>query len=375
MIGSFDVGGAERQMAELIRGLPQDEFRAHLLVKSHTAYYLDEINPFLASFHSLDEASFGFADIWRFRKILCEIKPSLVHGFGSAPCHFAALSRLLGIPKFVIINGSLRDSPRESSLSLKLESKLLSLYDNVVANSRAGLRSYGQDGRIGRHVIYNGFDLTRIPSESHEDARSKLGFPAEKFVVTMAARLSARKDYRTFISTAAKLLSNNQQFLFNIAGEGECRAELESFSRSLNLGPEQVSFLGPCKNIEEVFLASDAVVNLSAPWHGEGIANVIAEAMACGRPVIASSGGGTDEIISDGINGFLIPCGDSTALAEKLLTLKNDASLRERLVKAARSSIEGKFGYSRMLEEYLTLYRKLLGGNKQNGVQKLKDEN
>ena len=99
---------------------------------------------------------------------------------------------------------------------------------------------------------------------------------------------------------------------------------------------------------------------IDARCHREGISNSLVESMALGVPVVATAGGGTDELVEDGVSGLLVPSGDVAAAAAALARLLDDAALRERLAAAARRRVAEAFGLERFLREHLDLYESVL---------------
>jgi glycosyltransferase involved in cell wall biosynthesis len=94
----------------------------------------------------------------------------------------------------------------------------------------------------------------------------------------------------------------------------------------------------------------------------EGFGLPAAEAMACGTPVIATTGGAFPEVIDHGETGWLVPPGDAGAIAGAIRLLTEDAGLRERLARAGRESILERFSWRRAAEETLAVYQEMLGG-------------
>jgi glycosyltransferase involved in cell wall biosynthesis len=122
-----------------------------------------------------------------------------------------------------------------------------------------------------------------------------------------------------------------------IAGEGPDREPLEEQARALGLS-ERVTFLGaqPRERVVELFHAADATI-LSSSW--ENFPHTVVEALAAGTPVVAMEAGGVGEVVRDGVNGLLVPAGDTQALAEAVRRYFADEALRERLRAAAAPSV------------------------------------
>ncbi len=152
--------------------------------------------------------------------------------------------------------------------------------------------------------------------------------------VAFAGRLTAQKA----LERALEALSQTDGVGFVIAGEGPDRAALERRAGELGLA-HRVRFLGaqPRNRVVELFRAADATV-LTSSW--ENFPHTVVEALAVGTPVLAMDAGGVGEVVRDGVNGLLVPAGDTSAFARALRRYFDDADLRARLRDAAASSVD-----------------------------------
>jgi glycosyltransferase involved in cell wall biosynthesis len=119
-----------------------------------------------------------------------------------------------------------------------------------------------------------------------------------------------------------------------------------------------VGFLGRLDRarIPQYFAACDALVLGSLT---EGSGNVALEAMACGRPVVATDSGGPPEYVSDGETGFVVPVGDVPAMADRVRRLLDEPGLAEALGRAGRSRMVERFSYARMIGDITSLYEQV----------------
>jgi glycosyltransferase involved in cell wall biosynthesis len=151
--------------------------------------------------------------------------------------------------------------------------------------------------------------------------------------LAFAGRLTAQKS----LERALEAVAGADGVTFVIAGEGPDRPALEGRARELGIA-DRVTFLGaqPRERVVELFHAADAAI-LSSSW--ENFPHTVVEALAVGTPVLAMEAGGVAEVVRDGVNGLLVPPGDTAALAEAVQRYFADANLRERLRSAAASSV------------------------------------
>ena len=343
LIGNLGRGGKERQLVELIKALDPNRYEIHVLSKKGDQYLIDQIESKATSIEFFGGKFFGLNDLVKIRDYILKVKPTIVYGWSSTACHLALLSKLLMKNGFKLVNGSIRSAPIKLNLHRRIEKLLYNFYPYVVSNSMAGLKSYGQFGKLHRYVLYNGINFDRIPSISRSQAKKMLGFPQDKFIVSMTARLDIKeKDYVCYIKGAAECLKRDKDLVFYAIGEGPAINELEALCKSLGLGTS-FKFLGKRDDIELILLSSDLTVLCSSPIVGEGISNCILESMACGTPVIATNSGGTPEIIQPGKNGYLVRPGDYMELSDAIIKLKNDKDELQRISIESVKTVREKF--------------------------------
>ncbi len=354
VIGRLGTGGKERQLVELIHGLKKRGYELHLLVKNNDASFLDKIRDDLASFHSLEKKQFHFLDFLKIAAIINSTKPDIVSIWAVVAGYFILPARLFTPCSYKLINCCIRNAPLRLSLSKKIERFMYSFFPTVVSNSKAGLVAYGQQKKKGRHVLYNGFDFNRVPDVSRQAAKQELGFPVDKKCIVMVASLTEKKDHEMFIDCAARLLTQRDDIIFYLIGDGYRREILQA--KVCKLGIESsVLFLGNRDDVELIFRAADLSILTSTAWFGEGISNSILESLACGTPVIATDSPGTREVIEDEKNGLIVPCGDSGELADKVGLLLGNPNLMNRLGDKGRKTVEKKFSLSEMIEGFIRI--------------------
>jgi glycosyltransferase involved in cell wall biosynthesis len=142
-----------------------------------------------------------------------------------------------------------------------------------------------------------------------------------------------------------------------LVGEGDQRGYLESLVRELGI-VDFVSFLGVRNDVPELFAAADSVL---MPSLNEGFPRTAIEAMAAGKPVIATRVGGTPEAIVDGTTGLLVPPKDAEALSGAIVRLVNDAELQAKLGKAGRERAEKNYSVDKYISRLDEMYRHYSG--------------
>jgi glycosyltransferase involved in cell wall biosynthesis len=227
----------------------------------------------------------------------------------------------------------------------------------VIAVSRAIadlLRADGlPDSRV--RLVYEGV-RDREPLPGGESELAALGVPAGSLVVGNVAALTGHKDHSTLLEATVLLRERQPRAVVVIAGEGELRASLEAQARSLGLSGSVV-FAGFRTDLDRLIPAFK-VFCLSS--HMEGLGTSLLDAMAFGRPVVATAAGGIPEAVEDGKTGLLVPPRDPRALAEAILALLTDEPRAHALGAAGRRRFLESFSAAHMVEETLKTYTEAL---------------
>ncbi len=199
-------------------------------------------------------------------------------------------------------------------------------------------------------VIYNSVDAARVAEMSREHEFS-FNLPGGAPIISTLGRLVKRKGYDMLLKSFSRVSASVDCRLL-IIGEG---VESESLRRTAaeEGAADRVIFAGYQENPYSLIASSDIFV-LSSLW--EGFGNVIIKAMACGVAVIsANCPYGPEEIITDGVDGILIPPGDENAMADAVLELLGNEPLRKRLAEAGRKRAED-FRVEKMVAEYERIF-------------------
>jgi glycosyltransferase involved in cell wall biosynthesis len=206
--------------------------------------------------------------------------------------------------------------------------------------------------------IYNGIRtvLYNSPIELRKKTRKSLDIADDDIIFINVGRFFPQKNHRLLIEAFRKVTLPEPNATLLLIGEGELRPEIERIVSEKGLN-ERIRFLGLRKDIPELLGASDIFV-LSSDW--EGLPLTIIEAMAAGKPVIATAVGGLPELIDQGINGVLVPPGDETALARAMTAMANDPLRAKQMGGAGRKIAREKFDIEAMVQAYEKLYQREL---------------
>ncbi len=207
--------------------------------------------------------------------------------------------------------------------------------------------------------VSTGVDLARFNPGMQGALRQELNLTPDVALVGMISVLRSWKGHATFLDAAAQLLKKSKQPIrFVIAGDGPGRQEL---TEKIAQEPwkDHVTLLGHRNDVPNILASLDVLVLPS--FAHEGIPQIILQAQAMARSVVATTVGGIPEVVGNGVTGLLVPPRNPDALAEKIAALLDDPALRTRLGEAARQNIEKHHSLDAMGERLLKLYGQLSG--------------
>ena len=231
-------------------------------------------------------------------------------------------------------------------------------------------------------VVHYGIDVSgwRLDESERRRAREQLGLRSAEVAVGMAARLIPGKGHSLLLEAVAEARRAHPQLRLLVAGRGPLRVELEREAE--RIAPGAVAFFGFVEDVKAFINACDVLAFPTQPALGEGFGLAALEAMASGRPVVATDVASLPELVSDGETGFLVAPRSVEALAAALASLASDGDLRERLGARGQERARTTFSLERMVERTLAVYQEALGrmsarrirrralGNSRSGVRR-----
>jgi len=292
---------------------------------------------------------------WYSKKLIKQNKYDLSHSFFSVPCGFLSLvfKRKYKIPYVISLRGA--DVPGYSerfSFLYKILAPLIKLIwkkSGAVVSNSEGLRELALKSNPKQpiEIICNGIDTEKFkPGEPNR----------EKFIITLGGtRVTARKGIIYLIEAVHMLSQKYPNVFLRVIGEGDEKNNLEKMSRKLEIG-KKAEFLGRINNEEIPPYYQEASVFV-LPSLNEGMSNAMLEALASGLPIIATDTGGTEEIVKDGENGFVIKMKDSQDIADKIEILIKDENLRRKMGENSRKRAES-MSWENVAKKYYNLYKK-----------------
>lgn len=309
--------------------------------------------------------AFQLWDVVALARRLRRSRPDLVHinngGFpGGASCNAAVVAaRLAGVRHIVYVVNNMAEGyrwpPRWYDYPLdRLAARWVTRF---VTGSRPAAEALRRVLRLPADrvvTLHNGI-APRLPDESPEETRSRLSLPVDALVTSVVAVMEPRKGHRVMVEAIGRL--QDPGVVLVLEGEGPELQALRTLAGRLGVG-DQVRFVGTERNVFDLLNASDVVV-LPSIW-SEDFPNVTLEAMALGKPVIASRLAGIPEQVIDGETGLLVEPGDPDTLAAALARLAGDPDMRERMGAAGRARFQRGFTAEAAAQRYEALYRELM---------------
>jgi len=193
-------------------------------------------------------------------------------------------------------------------------------------------------------------DIEGVPRTSAE-VRRELGIPADAKVIGVSAALVAGKGHAFLLDALSTVLQAVPDAVIVLAGDGPAKSALTSQAQRLGVA-DKVKFLGHRSDIRRIVQAYDVIALSSL---SESMPFSLLEGMACGKPVVASAIGGIPELVENGISGYLVPPGDSDAIAQALICVLEDPSRTARMGRAAFERVRSQFSIDTMVRETLNL--------------------
>lgn len=357
-IDSFASGGKERRLMELMKGLKyRNEIEFSLVIMSAEIHFkeLFELN---IPVHQMVRKTKKDLSIFKKFYDLCKtIQPDIIHCWDSMSAIYA-IPAILGL-KIKLVNGMITDAPSKLFLLNQYwyRAQLTFLFSKrIIANSMAGLHAY--NAPLNKSTcIPNGFNFKRIQNLRSADALKKNLNINNELIVGMVASFSHYKDYPTYFAAAQLILEQRKDVIFLAVGTDTDSAKAKTLIEDKYLS--NFRLLGKNNEVESVVNIMD--IGVLATFT-EGISNSILEYMALGKPVIATEGGGTKEIVKDNVTGFLVPSKNVNELSLKIQILLNDKELRESMGEKGASEIHKNFSLNSMVDHFVNAYSELVNG-------------
>ncbi len=359
VITDLDVGGAERALVALARGLDRSRWNPQVICLGREGALADPLREAGLPVVSLDaQPSRPAQALFRLAKALRSQRPELVQSFLFHANVASRLAALLAHRPWVV--GGLRVAEHEKAWHRRLDALTMPLSLGSVCVSKGVEQFAIQTGRLRPErlvVIPNGIDPAPIDAASPVD-RALLQVPADAHLALFVGRMTLQKGVPVLLDAARIVARQHDNWFLALVGDGpELRSLRETAHRDAVLR-DRLRWLGRRDDVPGLLHACDVLV-LPSLW--EGMPNVVLEAMAARRAVVATAVEGTEDLVVRDQTGWLVPRGDSARLAEALHEAAGEPETRRALGEAGRHRVESHFSNAAMVAAYDRLWSEILG--------------
>jgi len=321
-------------------------------------------NYFLAPFMFF----FGFLALW---KLVKKEKIDIIHAHWIVPNGFLAalVCRLTKTPLVVSIPGSDVQVARKNKIFAKMAVFASKIADLVTTNSedlKQAMVDLGAEPKKFKMIIYGiDKDKMRIDTTQNNQLRKKLELDKNDIIVLAVGRLVYKKGFDILIKAMSEIIKKNPKVKTIIVGDGDLKNDLVNLVKKLKV-QQNVIFTGtvPYKELIYYYNLADIFTMPSVSPPPDGLNVCVIDAMACGKPIVATNIAGNPLVVKDGVNGLLIPQKRPDLLAKALLKLFFSKNLREKYGKAGRRLVLQKFTWEKLAQEYLKYFNKIVENNK-----------
>jgi glycosyltransferase involved in cell wall biosynthesis len=303
-------------------------------------------------------------------------KPNIVHTFDTKLNVWGRLAaKLAGVPIIIGTITGLGSTVTNDSFKSRLISRIYKMLQTIacrfsdltIFQNQDDAHFYINSGVVskektkiilGSGVVTDDYSPDRISQKEKAQIREKFGVQHDDIMVTMISRVIRTKGVLDFAAVATNINAKNSKARFLLIGPEDPEnpdalnsAEVEELRKS-------VIWPGPKSNISAILASSDIFVLPSA--YREGIPRTLLEAASTGLPIITTRTPGCNEVVEDGLNGFLIPKGNRNALENSIIKLVEKPEMRRRFGKASRQRAIDKFDLNLISDQTHTVYQELL---------------
>ncbi len=294
----------------------------------------------------------------------------LIHAHRLFPTGYVAMliARKFGVPFVASARGSdIHTNPLKNSGISRYTKATIMMSDQILSVSEALAEELVnfEKPEIPVKVIYNGVDLDKFkPIPDQHSLRKRLGLPEGSVGVCTVCRLVKEKGLLELLQAFEEITYQHPNVWLAIVGNGPFKKELKLWVQKRSL-EKHVFFAGACPNEEVVYWLNAANIFTLASYN-EGLPNVILEAMACARPVVATNVGGIPEAVIDRISAFLVPPRQIAPLVESLSKLIQCPELQIQMGKAGFEHVRNNYMWSQNTKTLVSVYNKLTVSKRHN---------
>jgi sugar transferase (PEP-CTERM/EpsH1 system associated) len=359
LVYSLDVGGLETLLVDCINRLPPEKYRHAVVCLTRYSEFAQRITQPGVELYALNKPPGNGVKVHRdFWQLMRRLRPAILHTYNLAAMEFCFTAAVAGVPVRIHAEHG-RDAADPQGLNRKhnfLRRRLAPFIDRYIPVSddlQRWLADVVGIPAAKNHLIKNGVDTERFKPRA--DAGGAAPWGPDDIVIGAVARVQDVKNHRGLVAAFAllreRLPALRARLKLTIVGDGPLLGAIREQVAEARL-QDAVWLPGARADVAELLHGFDV---FALPSLAEGTPVSLLEAMACGLPSVCSNVGGIPEVVTDGVQGLLVPV-DVDALAEALARYAQDPAMRARHGAAARERIEDKYSMAAMLRAYMALY-------------------
>lgn len=381
----------DRQKKVILVGGPDVDKRIDLMHYLRNEFQILAVGSNLALKEKFDQANFPylyynlarginlFSDtltIIQLVRIFRQEQPDIVHTFGTKPSVLARLAAFLAdVPVIIGTLSGLGSLYTKQSIFIRiirqfyqnLQKLSCNLSDLTIFQNYADMQQFIEsrivslnkiDVILGSGVSTDSFIAEQVSAEKRLKLKQELKIIPDHIVVTMISRVIHSKGVFDFSKAAQNIRKNHQDVEFILVGSTDEESLDRLRADELKKLQQLIIWTGLRKDISTILAISDIFVLPSA--YREGIPRVLLEAASMSLPIVTTDSPGCNEVVEDGVNGFLVPVHDVSALTEAIQHLIDHPELRREFGKASRQRAVNRFDLSIVAERTCVIYKQLL---------------
>ncbi|MBN1446037.1 MAG: glycosyltransferase [Candidatus Omnitrophica bacterium] len=359
VIGTLEIGGAERQLLKLIKNIDRTKF-SPVLIALRSGALKEEFEKAVKAIAIGKKHKVDIFFLIRLITALKRERPDILHTFMFTSNTWGRIAGIsAGVPVMIASERCVDVYKRRHHRLI--DRILLRRTFCVAANSSAVKEFYQRTERIPESritVIRNGVDMEEFKSAEPSFAlKQELGIEKAEFIVGAGGRFTEQKGFMNLLKAVPAVLEKCRDAFFIFVGDGPLMDDFRSYAKEKKI-ERNIIFTGYRKDILRIFAQCGVI---AVPSLFEGMPNVVLEAMALKKPVLGTDIPEISELVKDGDNGFLVPVKDNAdAIAEKIILLYRNPGLCRSMGEKGHKEITERFSLAGMVRGYEKLYEEAI---------------